>query len=79
MTMKSWLVVQASSEKQSYSPSDAMTRKTQIQKFKDAARSLPTDDSEKRFNERLGKIAKHKPKPGSQKGATKARDVEGKR
>jgi hypothetical protein len=34
--------------------------KTQIQKFREAARELETDDSEKRFNERLGKIAKAK-------------------
>ncbi len=31
-----------------------MAKKTQIQKFKDAARELETDDSEKRFDERLG-------------------------
>jgi hypothetical protein len=35
--------------------------KKQIDKFKQAARELETDDSEKRFNERLGKIAKQKP------------------
>jgi hypothetical protein len=33
----------------------------QIDKFKQAARDLETDDSEKRFNEKLGKIAKAKP------------------
>jgi hypothetical protein len=38
-----------------------MAKKTQVQKFKDAACELKTDDSEKRFNERLGKIAKQKP------------------
>jgi hypothetical protein len=32
--------------------------KGQLAKFKQAARELETDDSEKRFNERLGKIAK---------------------
>jgi hypothetical protein len=32
--------------------------KTQVQKFREAARELETDDSEKRFNERLGKIAR---------------------
>jgi hypothetical protein len=37
------------------------SKKTQIQKFREAARELETDDSEKRFNERLGKIAKAKP------------------
>lgn len=46
---------------------------TQIEKFKKAARELETDDSEKRFNERLGKVAKQKPtgkprKKGSLKG-----------
>ena len=35
--------------------------KSQIVKFRDAARELETDDNEKRFNERLGKIAKRKP------------------
>ena len=38
-----------------------MKTKSQIEKFKQAARDLDTDDSEKRFNERLGKIAKQKP------------------
>jgi hypothetical protein len=36
-------------------------RMTQVDKFKKAARDLETDDNEKRFNERLGKIAKQKP------------------
>jgi putative component of toxin-antitoxin plasmid stabilization module len=35
--------------------------KRQIDKFRKAARELETDNSEKRFNERLGKIAKAKP------------------
>jgi hypothetical protein len=39
----------------------------QIDKFKQAARELETDDSEKRFNERLGKIAKQKPPPPKKK------------
>jgi hypothetical protein len=34
---------------------------SQLSKFKAAARDLETDDNEKRFNERLGKIAKAKP------------------
>ena len=40
-----------------------MTKKpsSQLAKFKQAARDHDTDDSEKRFNERLGKIAKQKP------------------
>jgi hypothetical protein len=35
--------------------------KSQVEKFKQAARELETDDSEKHFNEKLGKIAKQKP------------------
>lgn len=31
--------------------------------FIDAARALKCDESEQRFNEALGKIARHKPKP----------------
>lgn len=44
--------------------------KSQIDKFKKAARDLEADDNEKRFNERLGKIAKQKPaasKPAKRK------------
>jgi hypothetical protein len=39
-----------------------MAKKTQIQKFKEASRELETDNDEKRFNEKLGKIARQKPK-----------------
>ena len=35
--------------------------KKQIDKFKDLARELETDDSEERFDERLRKIAKPPP------------------
>lgn len=35
--------------------------KTQLDKFKEAARKLECDDDEKRFKERLGKLAKAKP------------------
>jgi hypothetical protein len=43
-------------------------KQTQLSKFKQAARDLDADDSEKRFNERLGKIAKQKPaKPAKRK------------
>lgn len=35
--------------------------RSQIEKFKQAARDIGADDSEKRFNERLGKIARQKP------------------
>jgi hypothetical protein len=34
---------------------------SQIDKFKQAARELEADDNEKRFNERLSKIARQKP------------------
>ncbi len=34
---------------------------TQLDKFKEAARDLETDDDEARFDERLRKIVKHKP------------------
>ena len=35
--------------------------KSQIDKFKEAARDLETDDDEARFDDRLRKIVKHKP------------------
>lgn len=35
--------------------------KSQLDKFKEAARNLETDDDEQRFKERLGKLVKHKP------------------
>lgn len=35
--------------------------KEQIDKFKEAARELDCDDDEKRFRERLSKLAKTKP------------------
>jgi hypothetical protein len=38
-------------------------KQTQIAKFRQAARELGADDSEKRFNEKLGKIARQKPAP----------------
>ena len=37
-----------------------MAKKSQVEKFREAARELETDDDEKRFNEKLGKIAKAK-------------------
>jgi hypothetical protein len=45
----------------------------QIDAFRQAARDLETDDNEKRFNERLGKIAKQKPaeRPKPKKGSSK--------
>jgi hypothetical protein len=47
-----------------------VAKKAQIEKFKEAARELETDDDEKRFNEKLGKIARQKPsdqKPKAEK------------
>lgn len=35
--------------------------KSQIDKFKEAARDLETDDDPERFKETLGKLVKHKP------------------
>lgn len=39
-------------------------KQSQLEKFKQAARELETDDDPERFKERLRKIAKHKPVPG---------------
>lgn len=39
--------------------------KTQLDKFKAAAREVETDDDPQRFKERLGKMVKHKPVPGN--------------
>lgn len=36
---------------------------SQIDKFKEAARELETDDDPERFKERLGRLVKAKPKP----------------
>ncbi len=36
---------------------------SQLDKFKEAARDLETDDDPERFKERLGKLMKHKPVP----------------
>lgn len=41
--------------------------KTQLDKFKQAARDLETDDDPKRFDARLGKLVKHKPVPEKSK------------
>ena len=37
--------------------------KSQLDKFKAAARELETDDDEARFDERVRKLVKHKPVP----------------
>ncbi|WP_326913646.1 hypothetical protein [Sphingopyxis chilensis] len=42
--------------------------KSQVEKFKEAARDLETDDDPKRFDERLGKLVKHKPVTGKTRG-----------
>ena len=36
-------------------------KKPQLERFKEAARQLETDDDEERFNEKLRKMAKQKP------------------
>jgi hypothetical protein len=36
-------------------------RKSQLEKFKEAARDLECDDDEQRFKERLGSLVKAKP------------------
>lgn len=36
-------------------------QRSQIDKFKQAARELETDDDPERFRERVGKLVKHKP------------------
>lgn len=36
-------------------------KKTQSDKFKEAARDLECDDDERRFKDRLKKLVKHKP------------------
>lgn len=38
--------------------------KSQLDKFKEAARDLECDDDDKLFKERLGKLVKAKPAPG---------------
>jgi hypothetical protein len=40
-------------------PQDPAT--SQLDKFKEAARDLETDDDEARFDERVRKLVKHKP------------------
>lgn len=35
--------------------------KSQLDKFKEAAREIETDDDPERFKERLAKLVKHKP------------------
>ena len=42
--------------------------KSQLDRFKEAARELEADDDEARFNEKLGKLVKQKPKEVSDNG-----------
>lgn len=42
-------------------PVQAPMSDKQLDKFKEAARDLETDDDPERFKERLGKLVKHKP------------------
>ena len=42
--------------------------KSQLDKFKEAARELECDDDEQRFKERLGKLVKRQPSGNSQPG-----------
>jgi hypothetical protein len=49
-----------------------MAKQSQLDKFKQAARELATADDEKRFNERLGKIAKQKPADPPKKSKKRA-------
>ena len=37
-------------------------KKSQLDRFKEAARELEADDDEAKFNEKLGKLVKQKPK-----------------
>lgn len=39
----------------------ADTKKSQLDRFKEAARELEADDDEAKFNEKLGKLVKQKP------------------
>jgi hypothetical protein len=39
----------------------SIPQKTQLERFKEAARELKTDDDEAKFNEKLGKLVKPKP------------------
>lgn len=47
--------------------SNEKDEKSQLDRFKEAARQLEADDDEERFNEKLRKLAKQKP-DGDEKG-----------
>ena len=69
-TVKRWPDIPLSSMKNEYfcggmkpamtSGPESKPRMSQLDKFKDTARELECDDDEKRFKERLGKLAKQK-------------------
>ena len=42
-------------------PTPSSDERAQLDKFKQAARELETDDDPERFKERIGKLVKHKP------------------
>jgi len=42
-------------------------KKSQLDRFKEAARELETDNDEAKFNEKLGKLVKKKPDEKDQK------------
>jgi len=44
---------------------------SQLDKFKQAARELETDDDPERFKQRVGKLMKTKPEPTPEKGGTR--------
>lgn len=47
------------------------SQQEQVDKFREAARQLETDDNEARFNERLGKVAKAQPPKDHKSDASK--------
>lgn len=46
----------------------------QVDRFKESARKLGCDEDEARFDEKLGKLVKHKPKPASKAETEKTPD-----
>lgn len=61
------LIIVASQATSAVSADDTMycagmeKEKTQLDRFKEAAREIGTDDDEAKFNEKLGKLVKPKP------------------
>lgn len=45
------------------------TEKSQLDRFKEAARELEADDDEAKFNEKLGKLVKQRPPEEADKGS----------